>query len=214
MLDIVFVSDYVCPYCLVAKEALRQALIETGLEAAIHYEPLELTVEPRPRVDTYHDEVRRSHYQLLNEPCCQLGLDMKIPPKVIPRPYTRLAFEGWFYALDHGAGDAWNDLMYTAYFMEEKDIGDMAVLAELAGRIGLDAADLTEALDEGRYSEREKAAVEHSRETWKPDGVPTVYINGERVEISEYTKDEMVRILTGAQTGGEGGMSCGPDGCM
>ena len=33
-LDILFVTDYVCPYCLVAKVALEEALRETGMEAA------------------------------------------------------------------------------------------------------------------------------------------------------------------------------------
>lgn len=34
-MQILFISDYVCPYCLVAKEALKQALAETGIEAEI-----------------------------------------------------------------------------------------------------------------------------------------------------------------------------------
>ena len=33
MLDILFVTDFVCPYCLVAKEALNQALKEGGVKA-------------------------------------------------------------------------------------------------------------------------------------------------------------------------------------
>ena len=43
MLDILFVTDFVCPYCLVAKEALDQSLRELGLEAKISLQPLELT---------------------------------------------------------------------------------------------------------------------------------------------------------------------------
>ena len=38
MLSILFVSDYVCPYCLVAKEALKEALKETGLCATFTYQ--------------------------------------------------------------------------------------------------------------------------------------------------------------------------------
>ena len=85
-MNILFISDYVCPYCLVAKEALRQALEETGLQASITWQPHELTVEPAPRVDTYHDERRRANYQILVEPCKKLGLDMKLPPMSSPGP--------------------------------------------------------------------------------------------------------------------------------
>ena len=92
MLDILFVTDFVCPYCLVAKVALEEALRETGTEASIRIQPLELTQEPKQRVDTYHDEERKKRYQILVEPAKALGLDMKLPPAVCPRPYTRLAF--------------------------------------------------------------------------------------------------------------------------
>ncbi|MBQ2650869.1 MAG: DsbA family protein [Clostridia bacterium] len=68
-MEILFVSDYVCPYCLVAKEALRQAMAETGITPAITWHPYELTPEPKPQVDTYHDEKRRAGYQRLVEPC-------------------------------------------------------------------------------------------------------------------------------------------------
>ena len=68
---------------------------------------------------------RREKYQILNTPCAQLGLDMKLPPNIVPRPYTRLAFQGWYYACDHGMGDAYNERMYRAYFIDELDIGDI-----------------------------------------------------------------------------------------
>ena len=73
-MQILFISDYVCPYCLVAKEALSQALARTGHQANITWQPYELTPEPKERVDTYNDERRRAGYQVLVEPCKKLGL--------------------------------------------------------------------------------------------------------------------------------------------
>ena len=135
-MEILFITDYVCPYCLVAKVALEQALEATGLAANITYQPYELTPEPRERVDTWNDQRRRAGYRVLEEPCRKLGLPMKLPPHVVPRPYTRLAFEGWYFARDHGKGDEYADAMYRAYFMEELDIGDVTVLAAIAARLG------------------------------------------------------------------------------
>lgn len=198
MLNILFVSDYVCPYCLVAKEALKQALEELNVEAKITWQPLELTIEPEPRVDTYSDERRRAGYKVLTEPCKKLGLDMKLPPKVIPRPYTRLAFEGWYYAKEKGLGDAYNDMIYRAYFMDEKDIGDIEVLAELSESIGLDGEEYRNALEKGTYAEIEKEAVLYSRNVLKPAGVPAIYINGKKIDVQEYTKEEMLQyVITG-----------------
>lgn len=212
-MKILFVSDYVCPYCLVAKEALKQALAETGIEAEITWQPFELTPESNRQVDTWHDEARKARYQILRKPCAELGLDMKLPPKVIPRPYTRLAFEGWYYACEQGRGEAYNDLVYQAYFMEEQDIGEIGVLASLARRAGLDAGAFTAALENGVYSKAEQEAAAYAREVLNPRGVPAIYIDGEKVSLLEYTKEEMLRVLKDEVRGSGPGFHCGADGC-
>ena len=211
-MEILFITDYVCPYCLVAKVALENALEATGIQANITYQPFELTPEPRERVDTWNDQRRRAGYKVLEEPCRKLALPMKLPPHVIPRPYTRLAFEGWYFACGQGRGDAYADAMYRAYFMEELDIGDLKVLSSIAARLGLDEAAFTAALEEGTYSKAEKEAVDYSRNVLKPTGVPTIYFDGEKVELSEYTTEEMIRLLQGA-SGSGGGFCCGENGC-
>lgn len=194
-MEILFISDYVCPYCLVAKEALRQALAETGLEAHITWQPYELTPPPKDRVDTYHDAHRREKYQILNAPCAQLGLDMKLPPNIVPRPYTRLAFQGWYYACDHGMGDAYNERMYRAYFIDELDIGDPDVLTHEAAALGLDAQDFRAALDRGTYAAVEAEAVDYARNVLQPKGVPTIYIDGQKIALQTFTREEMADIL-------------------
>ena len=211
-MEILFITDYVCPYCLVAKAALENALEATGIQANITYQPYELTPEPRERVDTWNDQRRRAGYKVLEEPCRKLDLPMKLPPHVVPRPYTRLAFEGWYFACDHGKGEEYADAMYRAYFMEELDIGDVTVLAAVAARLGLDAHAFTAALEQGTYSQVEKEAVDYSRNVLKPTGVPTIYIDGQKVELSEYSKEEMIRLLLGAPSV-SGGFCCGEGGC-
>ncbi len=227
MLDILMVTDYVCPYCLVAKEAMEQALRETGIEARIRTQPFELTEEPKARVDTYHDENRKAHYKILVEPARELGLDMKLPPAVIPRPYTRLAFEGWYFACEKNCGDEYNDLMYRAYFIEESDIGDLEVLVRLAEKIGLDGKEYRAALLEGAYCAKEKEAVAYAKDVLRVKTVPTIYINGNRISVERYTRQEMAEILRQeekrsggnapegetSEEGKRAGFCCGVDGC-
>lgn len=213
MLHILFVTDFVCPYCLVAKAALEAALKETGLEAQLQIQPLELTQEPKERVDTCHDEARKLRYQVLAEPARALGLDMKLPPAVCPRPYTRLAFEGWYFAQEKGAGDAYADLTYRAYFEEEQDIGELSVLCEIAQKAGLEREAFRQALLAGTYSERLKEAVAYSRNVLQVKGVPAIYINGAAVSVEAYTKEEMIQLLLQGREAAEGGFCCGIDGC-
>lgn len=211
-MEILFVTDYVCPYCLVAKEALTRALEQTGIEAKITLQPHELTPEDRPRVDTWHDARRRAGYQKLIEPCEKLGIPMKLPPRVIPRPYTRLAFEGWFFAEEQGKGVAYSDAVYKAYFYDEQDVGEIPVLASLAEKVGLNAAEFTAALEQGTYTRREQEAAAYSRNELKITGVPTIYIDGKKITLNDYSVAEMVDILKGSESDGPG-ISCGENGC-
>lgn len=194
-MEILFISDYVCPYCLVAKEALRQALAETGLQATVTWQPFELTRAPAPRVDTWSDPVRRERYRVLEVPCRDLELPMKLPPHVVPRPYSTLAFEGWHYACSHGAGERYNDLVYRAYFLEEQDIGSPEVLKALAIQSGLDGEDFEKALKNGTYTQTQTRAADYARNVLKPSAIPTIYINGKKIALEHYTRAEMVEIL-------------------
>ena len=120
---------------------------------------------------------------------------MKLPPNVVPRPYSRLAFEGYYYAKDHGCGEKYNDLMYREYFIDEKDIGDMDVLCHIAEESGLNREEYKKTLDAGIYSEIEKKSVVEAREKYQIKQVPTIYVNNELLEIKKYTKEEFVEIL-------------------
>ena len=198
-MEIVFVTDYVCPYCIVAKEALREAVTRTGLDVKITWQPFELTPETKPQRDMSNPTPERNaQMAVLAEKGRRLGLDLKLPPNVHPRPYTRLAFEGWFYACEHGKGDAWADAMYRGYFEEEVDIGNISVLASIADRLGLNGAELAVALEQGTYTQQENEAVAYSRNVLQPSAVPTLYVNGNKVMMEEYTTEEAIQILQSA----------------
>ncbi len=211
MLDILFVTDYVCPYCILAKEALRRALDKLYLDAKITYQPLLL--KPKAPIKFNPDDPAiKKRFELLSSASRALDIDMKIPVNVNPRPVTRLAFEGWHYALEQGKGDEYADLMYRAYFVEEKNIGEIEVLKELAERIGLNGEEYVKVIESGKYTETVLAKDNASRNELKVKGVPTIYIDGTPIELNDYTVEEMVNILSGLESV-SGGMHCGDEGC-
>ena len=67
------------------------------------------------------------------------------------------------YALEHGAFEQFNEVVFKAYFTDLQDIGARSVICELAEECGLDAADLARALDEDRYGARLRAVTEEAR---------------------------------------------------
>lgn len=196
-LKIRFVSDYVCPYCLAAKIPLLEAI--QGRNVEIEWIPYELTEEPSERIDTYHDPVRKEKWGKTLLPICrELGIEMKLPPKVIPRPYTRLAFEGFHYAKEHQKDEQYNDLIYHAYFIEELDIGDIEVLVKLAKRIGLDEKDFRDTLQKGTYTQRQKAAVAYAKKELDIHSVPTIFIGDKKIEGGVYKKEEFISLIDAA----------------
>ncbi len=211
MIDILFVSDYVCPYCLLAKEALKQAVEIGGMEVSVRFQPMVLKSKPQVRMTTPPVPAIVARFEKLGSASKDLGINMKIPPNVEPRPVTHLAFQGQLYARDHGKGDEYNDLMYTAYFVEELNIGDIDVLRSLAERVGLDGEDYVRALKEGTYEAEHNERVRVTREELKVGSVPTLFINGEKTQFSQYSVGEMLEVLMGHES--SGGFSCGEEGC-
>ncbi len=104
-----------------------------------------------------------------------LGVKIVLP-RVSPQPYTRLAFEGALFAAAHGAARPYNHRMFTAFFQEERDIGDPAVLGELAEEIGLDRAAFDAALERRAYREPCAQLLHHAYETLGVSSVPTIVI--------------------------------------
>ena len=189
-----FVTDYVCPYCMVAKVPFMQAI--QGKDVEVEWIPFELTQEPDERIDTYHDAVRKEKWAKTLVPMAKsLGIDMKLPPKVIPRPYTRLAFEGYHFAREHGCGEEYNSRIFSAYFTEEQDIGDLEILCGLAEEVGLDSCAFRQALLDGTYTELERNLVAYARDTLQVRSIPTIFFGDQRVEVSDYTREAFEKLV-------------------
>lgn len=174
-------SDFVCPYCYVLEAMLEQ--IRGEVDIAIEYLPFELTEPPKPQVDTYNDPERRARYARELEPLCRkVGLEMHMPPKVVPRPYTRLAFQGLYEAGTQGREEAYCHRIFRAYFEEERDIGSLEELVSLAAEAGLDSEAFRSALESGKWEAEEREAVRHAKEDLDVHVVPTAFIGEHRLE--------------------------------
>jgi predicted DsbA family dithiol-disulfide isomerase len=175
---VVVYSDYVCPYSYLAERPLKLAAADRDVE--IEWRPCELRPYPVETLRPESDDLRRiwrdSVYPLARR------LDVPIAlPSVSPQPYTRLAFEGYQYAREHGAALAYNERMLRAFFVEELDIGDLDTLCALSGEVGLDQHEYRWALVEGRYSEAHDKALARARAD-QVTHVPTFLIGGHRIE--------------------------------
>lgn len=165
MLTIDFLTDYVCPFCLVTKENLRAALKTLHQEAEIIEHPYALTPEGGEATDIC-DEEHRAYFARLKEPAETVGLNMQLPPEIRPRPMTYLAFEGAVLAEKSGKHEAWSDRVYRAYWVEGRDIGQIDVLCALAADIGLNADEMRQALENRTYADDVKTAIQNTLDTY------------------------------------------------
>ena len=187
-------SDFVCPYCYVLEAMLEQLRSELDIE--IEYLPFELTEPPKPQVDTYNDPERRARYARELEPLCQkVGLRMCLPPKVAPRPYTRLAFRGLYAARERGVEEAYCRRIFRAYFEEERDIGDLEELVSLAAEVGLEPDTFRSALEGEKWAEEEQQAVRHTKQDLQVCVVPTVFLGEHRLEGGTQSVQELKEWL-------------------
>ena len=161
-LKLIIVSDFVCPYCY----WLETLLDRLGEQLEIIHVPYQLTEPPAPRIDV----------------CQAQGVEMCLPPRVIPRPYTDLAFQGWCFAGERDRGESFYKAVFRAYFVDERDIGDLSVLTELAENCGLSGQDFRAALVAGTYTETVRRQSHLSRDLLGIHMVPTILSGKKRLE--------------------------------
>ncbi len=122
----------------------------------------ELASSGRVYPDGYLDNMRQM--------ALESGIEMKRPALI---PNTHKAHEATEFAREAGKLLEFHRAAFKAYWTDERNIGDVAVLCEIASECGLDAEALRRALDDGRYAGEVQEQMEWARAVGVT-GVPTV----------------------------------------
>tara|TARA_Y100000994_G_scaffold249599_1_gene262444 strand:+ start:5330 stop:5899 length:570 start_codon:yes stop_codon:yes gene_type:complete len=112
---------------------------------------------------------------------------------------SRLAQELASWADTQAGGETIHDLLYTAYFVEGKNIGDIDVLLEITKKAGLSIVAAGEVIEKRSYKEIVDSDWAKSRQ-YGVTGVPTFVANGYGVVGAQpYESLEELIIQSGAQ---------------
>ena len=155
--------------------------------------PFELRPEPHPTLRPEGEYLQRAWSQSVYPIARHMGVPIVLPA-VSPQPYTHLAFEGYQYAKEHGRGNDYNQRVLEAFFVEGMDIGDIGVLAKLAGQVGLDEREFEDALRTRKYREAHRRALRHAYEEAGVTGVP-MFVIGERVLNGLQDRDTLEAVI-------------------
>jgi predicted DsbA family dithiol-disulfide isomerase len=107
------------------------------------------------------------------------------------------AHEAALWADQQGQGEAFRRAVYRAYFASDLNIGSADVLARLAADVGLDPADLRQALGEGRFRDQVAEQFEYARQVGIT-GVPA-YVAGGYLMVGAQPYEMFRRLIEAAQ---------------
>lgn len=139
-------SDVVCPWCFVGKRRLEQALDAAKIaDAEVHWHAFQLNADLPPEgMDRRQyleakfgpGAMERIHARL-DEAGKSAGIDFQLD-KIERSPNTLDAHRLLWLAGTQGRQGALKEALLRAYFLEGRDVGDRAVLADIAARVGMD----------------------------------------------------------------------------
>ncbi len=186
MTCIIVAHDVICPWCWVGRIQAKRLqkefpslqilwkgyeLLPEGLPYPSH--PANPDAEKKPRTPT--------RFQLM-----LAAEGLVLPKRERDVCNSRLALEGAEYARTEGRQEAYLDALYQAYWEEDRDIADRAVLLDIAESAGLSVSRFNHALEERQFRE---SVVEfddpaHAAGVWN---VPTWMFTEEWVAEQPYS---------------------------
>ncbi|MBS0641021.1 MAG: DsbA family oxidoreductase [Proteobacteria bacterium] len=182
------VSDAICPWCYIGKRQLERALAQLeaeGLRFSVHWNPFQLNPDmPKEGRD-------RTQYRIWKfgsaEKAAALdaritdaaaGVGLAFRTDLMTRtPNTIDAHRLVWFGGQKGVQDAVMEAVFKAYFIQGRDIGDHAVLADCAAEAGLDRAEVTEFLASD-FVDREMRAADQAAREAGVSGVPSFFLDG------------------------------------
>ena len=172
-LTIDVVSDVVCPWCYLGKKRLERALAdEQGEPIKVHWRPYQLDpsipkagLERRAyMINKFGNDGRiEAAHERLNALGAEEGIAFAFD-RIARAPNTLDAHRLIRWAFVTGAQDKIVDRLFKLYFEEGRDIGDRALLIEIAGECGMDKEVVEKLFAEGADEEEVRAEIAQAQE--------------------------------------------------
>ena len=186
-LRIDFVSDVVCPWCVIGLKALEQALANAAdaVTADIHFQPFELNPGMPPEGQDVAEHVLQKYgstpeksqgtRDLIRNSAAALGFTINSGPgSRIWNTFDCHRLLHW--AELQGRQPELKMALFAAYFTDRQNPGDTEVLVAAATTAGLDAEAARDVIVSGAYADE----VRRDEAFWRDQGitaVPTIIID-------------------------------------
>ena len=215
-LTIDVVSDVVCPWCFIGKRHLDKALAQwraehPDSEVTVNWHPFFLNPDTPEGGEPYRPFLEKKFggpqglaeiWQRVREAGKPAGVDFAFE-KIELRANTLLAHRLIHYAqkIDSNNAAKLIEALFAAQFLDGRHVGDRAILAEIAGACGFDAAAVKAYLDGDEDAEAVKADADQSRRMGI-NGVPFFVFNQKLAASGAQPPEALLGVMR--QAAGDG----------
>lgn len=204
-LRIDIVSDVVCPWCIIGYKRLEQAIgrLEADVAVGVIWHPFELNPEMPPAGQDLFEHVAQKYGATADQSeaarvrltalAASLGVTFRYGPQ--SRIYnTFKAHQLLHWALLQGRQAPLKFALFDAYFTDQANVDDEAVLLAAVAIADLDVAEAEAVLADGRFAE----TVRREERFWTDNGiqgVPAFIIDGRYVVSGAQEPDVFVEAI-------------------
>ena len=179
-------SDYVCPFCYLGRESLRQYQATREDELEIDWHPFDLRSQKRNpdgtidhsvddgKDDDYYEQAKENVRRLQEKYDVEMDLDIATDVDSLPAQVVS------YYVKEHYDYETWlafDEAVFDALWQDGADIGDEAVLVELAADAGVAGEEVRSALSDEALREEVRRTFGEARQQGVT-GVPTFVYDG------------------------------------
>ena len=186
LLPLTIVSDFACPWCLIGKRRLEQAIAQRPeLAIEVDWQPFQLNPDmPREginRWDYYQQKFGAERLSDLRETLANAGAESGIvfgndPGAMAPNTLSAHVLMFWAAKDPNIDSNALAEKLFHAHHVDCENIGDHKVLARIAAEVGMDNAEVMAKLAAGDDEDKVKELV-HQSAARGISGVPFFIVN-------------------------------------
>jgi predicted DsbA family dithiol-disulfide isomerase len=199
-------ADYACPFCYLGKRSLDAYRESSDRDLTVEWQPFDLRAPdrgPKGAIDRSVDEATdpsvleyaRENVRRLRE---QYDAEEMRPPDEVPDHVDSFAAQAASLFVQSEYPEQWaafDDAIYEALWVDGRNIGDHAVLTDIAAEVGIDPNEVRYALSEPAHRDQVRSACREAREMGVT-GVPT-FVAGGNSARGAIPPEQFDRLLDG-----------------
>ncbi|MBJ2129698.1 DsbA family oxidoreductase [Alteromonas sp. IB21] len=174
------VSDVVCPWCIVGYQRLQEAIKTLdNIEVDIKFHPFELNPNMPEQGQNLREHIMEK-YGISEQQSAENRARLVEAGEALGFVFnftddsrmqnTFKAHQLIHVAAKKGLEEEVKLSLFKAYFTDGKDVNDQNVLVDIANAVGLDASEVEEVLQNGKYAQ----AVREEEAIWMQRGIQSV----------------------------------------